>query len=183
MAGKNAGFITGANAKISMFDETVAFATDVSYDVTIDTIPVEAIGKYEVFSYEPVGYRVAGALSIIRYTKRAITSGIDGVIAAGNQPSEIGDDTDQGSAQEHLSPQALLISQTFDLDIFEQTSSTAANSENAVFRISDCRLTRRGMALNKRGVMTDRYSFVGILAGDVDGTVHEVAGSGYDDLS
>ncbi len=182
MAGKNAGFITGANAKISMFEETVAFATDVSYDVTVDTIPVEAMGRYEVFSYEPVGYRVAGALSIIRYTKRAKTSNIEAVIAEGNQPSRIGDDAAQGSGQQHLSPQELLISQTFDLDIFEQTTSASSTGDNPVFRISDCRLTRRGMALNKRGVMTDRYSFVGILAGDVDGTDHEVAGSGYDDL-
>ena len=91
MAGKKAGFITGANAKIKMFGETIAFATDVSYDVTVDNVPVEAMGRYEVFSYEPVGYRIAGSLSIIRYTGRAKTSNIDDADATGNNPAVIGD--------------------------------------------------------------------------------------------
>jgi hypothetical protein len=178
MSGKKAGFITGANAKIKMFGETVAFATDVSYDVTVDNVPVEAMGRYEVFSYEPVGYRIAGSLSIIRYTGRAKLSGIDDVQAtgAGNNPSEIGDgDSD---AKQHLNPAELLASETFDLDIFEQTES----GENQVFRIKDCRLSRRGMTLNKRGVMTDRYSFVGIMGGDLKDNEIDVAKSGYIDL-
>ena len=181
MAGKKAGFITGANAKIKMFGETIAFATDVSYDVTVDNVPVEAMGRYEVFSYEPVGYRIAGSLSIIRYTGRAATSNIDDADATGNNPAVIGS-ASVGNAKEHLNPQELLVSQTFDLDIFEQTNSTTP-ADTAVFRIKDCRLSRRGMTLNKRGVMTDRYSFVGILGGDYDGTSIDVTPSGYSDLT
>lgn len=179
MAGKKAGFITGANAKISMFGESVAYATDVSYDITVDNIPVEAMGRYEVFSYEPVGYRIAGSLSIIRYTARAKTSGIDDAQAngKGNNPSEIGGTGD--NAKMHLNPQELLASQTFDLDIYEQTEGTP----NQVFRIKDCRLSRRGMTLNKRGVITDRYSFVGIMGGDLENNAIDVAKSGYEDLS
>jgi hypothetical protein len=179
MAGKKAGFITGANAKIKMFGETVAFATDVSYDVTVDNVPVEAMGRYEVFSYEPVGYRIAGSLSIIRYTGRAATSTIDDVVGTGNHPSEIGDGAGS-NAKQHLNPAELLVSETFDLDIFEQTGGA---NDNQVFRIKDCRLSRRGMTLNKRGVMTDRFSFVGILGGDLAADAIDVAGSGYGDLS
>lgn len=180
MAGKKAGFITGANAKIKMFGETIAFATDVSYDVTVDNIPVEAMGRYEVFSYEPVGYRIAGSLSIIRYTGRASQSTIDDVQATGrgNNPSEVGDGNGS-NAKQHLNPSELLASETFDLDIYEQTDS----SENQVFRVKDCRLSRRGMTLNKRGVMTDRYSFVGIMGGDLQDNAIDVSKSGYEDLN
>ena len=179
MAGKKAGFITGANAKIKMFGETVAFATDVSYDITVDNVPVEAMGRYEVFSYEPVGYRIAGSLSIIRYTGRAKTSGIDDVqdTGIGNNPAEIGDSAG-ANAKQHLNPAELLASETFDLDIYEQTES----GDNQVFRIKDCRLSRRGMTLNKRGVATDRYSFVGIMGGDMSDDAIDVAKSGYIDL-
>ena len=177
MADKKAGFIVGANAKIKMFGETVAFAQSVSYDIQTDTIPIEVMGKYEVVSYEPVGSRVSGSLSIIRYTGRAKASNIENTADKGDGPTQIGEDGN--NANQHLNPAELLQSQTFDLDIFEMTS----DGETNMFRVQDCRLVRRGMQLNKRGAMTDAYNFVGILAGDMEDDSLQVSGSGAQDLS
>jgi hypothetical protein len=178
------GFITGANAKIKMFGNTIAYCADVAYNITVQTIPVESMGKYEVHSNEPVGYSVDGSFSIIRYTKRASSTTEGGKIAdvasgKGNSPSEIANATG-GDAMMHLNPAKLLQSQTFDLEIFEKN----ATGETSVFLVQDCRLTRRGMTLNKRGVMVDNYAYVGILATDTDvPTASQTGHSGSTDLS
>jgi hypothetical protein len=184
MANMKPGFITGANAKIKMFGNTIAYCADVAYNITVQTIPVESMGKYEVHSNEPVGYSVDGSFSIIRYTKRA-SSGTDGGKIAdvasgkGNSPSEILNATG-GDAMMHLNPAKLLQSQTFDLEIFEKN----ATGETSVFKVQDCRLTRRGMTLNKRGVMVDNYAYVGILGTDTDvPTASQTGHSGSTDLS
>jgi hypothetical protein len=76
------------------------------------------------------------------------------------------------------------------MEIFQATSALASDTTestaNAVFKIHDCRVTRRSSALNKRGVMVDSYTFVGILAGDTDDAVAvpvSTSGSKLVDLS
>jgi hypothetical protein len=182
MAKIKPGFITGANAKIKAFDKTLAYCSDVSYNVTVQTIPIESMGKYEVHSNEPVAYSVDGSFSIIRYTKNASLATEGGIIKdvasnKGNAPESV-EAAGGGNMGEHLDPAKLLQSQTFDLQIHEKR---AAN-ETAVYTVVDCRLTRRGMTLNKRGVMVDNYAFVGVLATDVDVTA-TVGNSGGTDLA
>lgn len=186
MAGMKPGFITGANAKIKMFGKTIAYCADVAYNVTVQTIPIESMGKYEVHSNEPVAYSVDGSFSIIRYTKRASSGTEGGKIAdvasgKGNAPAEI-DAGAGGKASQHLNPKELLASQTFDLEIYEKAATAAGEAQ--VTKVLDCRLTRRGMSLNKRGVMVDNYAFVGILHQDSDvATADQTANSGSTDLS
>lgn len=182
MAKMKPGFITGANAKIKMFNKTIAYCADVAYNVTVQTIPIESMGKYEVHSNEPVAYTVDGSFSIIRYTKNATKASAGGIIkdaadGKNNAPESI-EDGANGNAGQHLDPAQLLNSQTFDLEIHEKR----ADSDTAVYRVMDCRIVRRGMSLNKRGAVVDNYAFVGILATDEDiGT--KAGNSGKEDLS
>lgn len=169
MADKLPGFISGASAKIKLGSTTLAFASDVSYNVDTLTVPVECIGRYEVLSNEPIAYGCNGTFTIIRYTKQANTAGIAGATADGNSPSQIGDTGSQIS--QHMNPAKMLMSKTFDLEIYQKiTQGVGETDVVGVFKISDCRITRRGATLNKRGILVDTYAFVGILATDVDGT-------------
>ena len=77
MAGVIPSFITGANAKIKIDDLTMAFAQDVSYSITVGTIPIRSMGRLEVAAHEPVSYMVQGTLTIVRYTKNAASAQID----------------------------------------------------------------------------------------------------------
>jgi hypothetical protein len=188
MAGKQSAFITGANARVKVGGKTLAYCTDVSYNIAVQTIPIETMGTYEVRDNTPVAYTVDGAFSIIRYTKEA--ANLDNTNPAipnpntdGNRPAAV--NTEEGTMNHHLNPALILSSGTFDVEIQEalpDAGGTSAASTKNVFKISDCRLTRRGMTLNKRGVYVDQYAFVGILAGDnEDG--HDVASSAFTDLS
>ena len=165
MADKRAGFVTGANAKIKIGTQTIAYATNVGYDISVQTIPIEGIGRYEVWSNEPVSFMCSGSLAIIRYTKRASNSSINNVAANGNSLDQITGANNSHLGQ-HLSPGALLASETFDLVIYEKGKDDATTSK--VVQITDCRLTRRSGNLDKRGVLMDQFTFVGILAGDTN---------------
>lgn len=175
-------FVTGANAKIKAGGLTFAYAQDVSYRVTVDVIPVETMGRYEVVTNEPVNYSVAGELSIVRYTKVAKENGMRGAHTDGNglgNAKWVGDGSGKGSDQ--INPGNLLMSKTWDLQVFQKIQSDrttdgteGAATEGAVTEVNDppvitithCRFTNKAGGLNKRGILVERLSFVGVLASD-----------------
>lgn len=185
MAGITPSFITGANAKIKLGSLTMAFATDVSYQLSINHLSVRAMGMLEVASYEPVSYYVSGNFAVIRYTKEAgsdqislvrfvngeaeISSAgqaIAGASKGGNSVNEW-NDLSSGRIGDQLDPGSILSSLTFDLEIYTK-SKFESNEKVPVLRIRDCRITGRSGSLNKRSLMTDNFSFNGILM-DSDG--------------
>lgn len=169
MASKVPSFVTGATAKIKAGGLTFAYAQDVSYRVSVDTIPVEAMGKYEAFSNEPVNYSVAGELAIVRYTAVAKANNMAGAAAGGNGLGNV-NWTTGGKGSDQMDPGNLIISQTWDLAVFQKTAAgvdVAIGKNTAkVITITDCRFTNKSAGLNKRGILVDRMAFVGILAGD-----------------
>lgn len=187
MAGKKPSFITGANAKIKVGGKTFAYASDVSYQVVVDVIPVETMGRYEAVTNEPVNYSVFGELSVVRYTGIAKTNNMPGTNTGGNGLGKVNYTTGGNGAHE-IDPGNLLLSQTWDLAVYQKEQSsvttgggTAAVTDSVEFiTIKDCRFTRKGAALNKRGILVDRLSFVGILADDES---FDASYSGDQDLS
>jgi hypothetical protein len=187
MAQKKVSFITGANAKIKVGGKTFAYASDVSYSVNVDTIPIETMGRYEAVTNEPVNYSVNGSLSVVRYTAIAKTNNMPGTNTGGNGLGKV-DYTTGGNASDEINPGNLLFSQSWDLSVFQKTQNAqagaggaAATTEASEFiTIKDCRFTSKSSSLTKRGIMVDRLNFVGILADDdsFDGSY-----SGDDDLT
>lgn len=188
MAGKLPSFITGANAKIKAGGLTIAYAQDVNYAATVDTIPVETMGRYEVVSNEPVGYRVSGTLNVVRYTPIAQLNKMAGAAKNGNGLGNWEFQSPSGGvASDHVNPGKLLSSQTWDLAIFqkEQASTSTADTVGAIttqstVTIQDCRFTSLGGAITKRGILVESYSFVGILESDES---FDASNSGDNDLS
>lgn len=187
MAGKKPSFVTGANAKIKVGGRTFAYASDVSYQVAVDTVPIETMGRYEAVTNEPVNYSVGGELSVVRYTAVAKTNGMPGTNSTGNGLGAVNFATG-GNGAEHINPGNLLLSQTWDLSVYQKTQNatttaggTAVTTEAAEFiTIKDCRFNRKSAAINKRGILVDRLSFVGILADDES---FDSSHSGDDDLA
>lgn len=176
MASKKPTFVTGANAKIKVGGKTFAYASDVSYQVVVDTVPIETMGRYEAVTNEPVNYSVAGELSVVRYTSSASGQGISGAATTGNGLGNV-DFTTGGKASDHLNPGNMLASQTWDLSVFQKVDGS---SSTEVITIKDCRFNRKSAGINKRGILVDRLSFVGILADDES---FDVSNSGDEDLS
>ena len=176
MSGKKVSFITGANAKVKLGGITFAYASDVSYQVTIDTVPIETMGRYEAVTNEPVNYSVSGELSVVRYTSIAKTNGMAGVNTGGNGLGKVNYATPSGeNGANQINPGNLLFSQTWDLAVYQKVQSgvtataggQATTTEGDEFiNITDCRFTRKSGSINKRGILVDRMAFVGILGMD-----------------
>ena len=174
MASKIPSFVTGANAKIKVGGKTFAYASDVSYNVVVDVVPIETMGRYEAVTNEPVNYSVTGELSVVRYTGIAKTNNIPGTNTGGNGLGKVDMGTVGGIGSHHINPGNMLISQTWDLAVFQKTQNapTGAGAQavttDAVefITIKDCRFTRKSAGITKRGILVDRLSFVGILADD-----------------
>lgn len=161
MSAKKPSFVTGANAKIKVGGKTFAYCSDVAYSVVVDTIPIETMGRYEAVTNEPVNYSVVGELSVVRYTAIAKANNMPSTNANGNGLGQVAYTTG-GVASDEINPGNLLASQTWDLSVYQK----ADGSDTEFISIKDCRFTRKSASLNKRGILVDRLSFVGILASD-----------------
>jgi len=187
MAGKMPSMVTGANAKIKIGGKTFAYCSDVSYNVSIDTIPVETMGRYEPVTNEPVNYSVSGSLSVVRYTSLASQQNIPGAASTGNGLGAV-NYTTGGNAADEINPGNILLSTTWDLAVYQKTQSgptagggTAQVTDAVQFiTLTDCRFNRKSASLNKRGILVDSLSFVAILASDDSFTASH---SGDTDLS
>lgn len=183
MAGKIPSFVTGATAKIKAGGLTMAYAQDVNYRVNVDTIPVETMGRYEAVSNEPVNYSVSGDLAIVRYTAIAKVNNMSGAATGGNGMGNVNFAGGGGKGSDHLDPGNLLVSQTFDLAVFQKAQPVAGGPTvpvAQVITVTDCRFTNKVAGLNKRGILVDHFNFVGILAYDDSFTA---SNSGDVDLS
>jgi hypothetical protein len=187
MASKKPAFITGANAKIKVGGKTFAYAADVSYQVQVDTVPIETMGRYEAVTNEPVNYSVSGELSVVRYTQVAKDNNMAGANTGGNGLGKV-NFTTGGNGADHINPGNILFSQTWDLSVYQKAQSAvtaagaqATTTEAAEFiTIKDCRFNRKSAGINKRGILVERLSFVGILMHDES---FESSNSGDTDLS
>jgi hypothetical protein len=195
MAGKQTSLITGSNCKIRWNGKTLAYATDLQYDVSVQTIPVEVMGKYEVLANEPISYVVAGSFSVVRYTKVAaevvngsaeVVNGksvVNGAAANGNSVHNWSNETNSARGSAHVNPQFLLDAQTVDIEVFQKVGLDSAGTQaedQKVIKIIDARIVRRSASVNKRGVMMESYQFVAELMED---EMFTVGNSGDVDLT
>ena len=67
MSGSTPFFLTGGNARILLNNKTVAYATNVTYKVSVKHATPRVLGRFEVEVIQPLTYDVTGTLSIIRY--------------------------------------------------------------------------------------------------------------------
>lgn len=208
MAGQLPSFITGANAKIKVGNLTLAFASDVSYQVTVNHVPVRAMGMLDVAAYEPISYTVSGSFSVIRYTKDAASADLvlytlgliddDDNAETAPVPVEIAtvagkqipgastsgnsvhqwNDRTSGNVGRQLDPSTILKSLTFDLEIFSKSS--VGDGQESILKIRDCRIASKSGSLSKRGLMIDNFTFNALLANNDESV--QVSGTSYNDL-
>jgi len=186
MAGVKPGLITGSNAKIQFGGKTLAYATDIQYSVETAVIPVEVMGHFEVIANEPIAVTVNGSFTVVRYAKGAAVANttdpnsatLPGAAASGNGVGKLG-----GDQAEAFNPAKILLTKTVDIAVFQKKpndAGTEVTASSEVVKIIDCRLTRMSGSVNKRGVLTEAYAFVGRLLQDDD---HAVGVSTDTDLS
>ena len=178
MADKKPFFITGANAKLVVNNVLLALATDVEYNVEIAHATPRVLGQYECQEVQPLMYSVRGSFRVIRYVKdlaNAMESdssgstpvdiankgnGIGSWEASGNILSKtIGSPFGQGAhdarTEQSLDPGKLSRAMMFDMEVRQVTGV----GECRVFRIRNARITGANMALSKRNIALEQFTF------------------------
>lgn len=175
MANISPFFITGANCKIKVNGLTLAFATDLSYSVSVPHTRARVLGMYEVDSLEPTGYDVQGTFTVIRYISdlksRLESLGIsapDGVSDLGNGigswtsinagssvAKKLGNGND-GRADKSLVPSSLQDAVTFDIEVYQKIPQDGILG---VSRIRNARIVQAQAQITKRGLMTQVFQF------------------------
>jgi len=171
MAGIKSTFVVGARAKVKIDGKTLAFATNVNYTVDVAHIPVEVLGSYEVIAYEPVGYRVNGTMTVVRYTANGNTTRVDEATNDGNSVFKMGTAANAARAPAAFNPGNLLLSETFEVEVYDRRDGIKSNDGQKFVTIQDARFERRSGGLNAKGLLEEQYSFNGILMHDDAATV------------
>jgi hypothetical protein len=203
MGGKTSFFVTGANCKLKVNGVTMAYATDLSYSVSIAHQSIQVLGLYEADTQEPLAYNINGTFTLIRYVEGMKSKGKDGVWISAMPPcptgandrgngvgsftnndaigNTVGNFSNEGRAHQSLDPSKLSQSTAFDIELYQkvsgaQRSGTAvgdflqgrqagftrgSNSGSlGISRLRDCKITGVVTNVNKRGLMTQTFSFV-----------------------
>ena len=200
MSNKVPFFLTGANAKIILNNKTLAFATDVSYRITVKHASPRVLGRFEVEVHQPLSYDVSGSLTIIRYA-RGLTDfnknhghtspedasrhgdGVGSMTRssfAGAVGSALGlptaDGQFDGKANEAFVPSRMYQSSMFDIEIRQKLST---GEDVKVVLLRDCRIEESQFSLTKKGVATETLTFKARYADD-DSAIARKSGVGQE---
>lgn len=194
MGGKKPFFVTGANCKLKINGVTMAYATDLSYSVTIAHQSMKVLGLYEADTQEPLTYSINGSFTLIRYVdsmKKKNENCPAGAHDRGNGVGSftkndvigntVGNFSNEGNAHESLDPSKLSQSSTFDIELYQKVpgvdfSGSALGSflqgrqagfnrgsnldTLGISKLRDCKIIGVATNVNKRGVMTQTFSFI-----------------------
>lgn len=159
MAKKIPAFLTGANAKIKVNGVTIAFATNVSYRISVQHSNPRVLGRYEVEEHQPLKYDVSGQLSVIRYVD---SPGVKKLRDTNNDGNGVGNWKDGGTfdieskANNSFNPLTLHRAQGFEVIIYQKTT----RGDHAVARFKGCRLTESQFSVGTKALALQNYSFV-----------------------
>lgn len=173
-------FLTGANAKILLNNKTMAFATNVSYKISVKHASPRVLGRFEVEVHEPLAYDVSGNFTIIRYSrglkdflKNAGYASPEDTNQKGNGIGSYGnssfggaigaalglptsDGQFDGKANEAFVPSRMYQSAMFDIEVRQKLPG---GEEVKVVLLRNCRMEESTFTLNKRGVATETITF------------------------
>jgi len=174
MANKAPFFINGGNAKIRVNGVTLAYVTDFRYSIKITHGDARILGVYEKDTSEPLAYDVNGSFTVIRYVEGMVKNAKNKQQSVPSGASNLGNGVgswtsansstagrilrgqfSDGRANEALDPSKYHTGTWFDIEFYQKTDS----GQLGVARIRDCRITSADTEINKRGVMTQTFSF------------------------
>ena len=153
--------LTGARAILKMAGadgskKIVAFGTNVGYRIAIPHAPINVLGRYSAARHEPLGYDVTVNCGVLRFIEDDLV---------GNAPDNPGT-----SIQPRV--QEIMNHPDIEIEILDRKSG------KSIVTVGRARLTDRGGNVGARDLLTENWTFVGIIAQSGDsGAQHEAEGA------
>jgi hypothetical protein len=165
VAGTGTFFLTGANAKLLVNNVALAFATDLTYTITVRHAFPHVLGAYELYDMAPLTYDIVGSFAIIRYVRGAntilapantkpklgnsiTTWGNDNITQNGNPkitgttvtnalgiPLPAGGTSGDGRVYESLNPETFHRATTFDIELRQLFNDSQQYGDNSLLGV------------------------------------------------
>ena len=183
-------FLTGANAKVKINNQTMAYCSNLSYSVQVNHATPRVLGMYEPTSVEPLSYLVTGTFTVIRYIadiKGNVGGPVPhGVDEGGNGVGNMGPDglgkrlaagfdlsATDGRTYDNLNPGKLDKATGFEIQVFQKLQGKV----QSVAQIRGARITRADFNLAKGTPATQTFQFTALYA-DEDSFLADFSGRG-----
>lgn len=173
MAGQLPSFVTGALGVIRIGRTRIAFCQNLSISARMDVQPVMGVGSTSVHALEPILHSANFSMQILRYSDTTVAQNRDAVAETPDSPSIDGSEVlpgvmsnaqlgDAAKKQRDgnslidgtmMNPQLLLLSSTFDIEVYERNMKVQKDTEgkvvtgaggivegNLIFTLKDCRI-------------------------------------------
>ncbi len=176
MAGQIASFVSGSLLVIKINNNQIAYAQSLSFSENMSTQPVGGIGSYSYQAIEPLMYTARGSLQIMRYltNKTDNNAGKPGNYSKDQKTAS--PESNSLMNQGQFNPAMMLISQTFDIEVYEKAQYDANGvlsvDEIPLYVLKDCRLTNYNMAFSPGQLLSENVDYVclRVLDANADGT-------------
>lgn len=179
MAGQISSFQNGSLLVVKINNVTLAYCQSLSFNQNVNHVPVGGIGAYSASALEPVQFSAGGSMRVVRWTKElydAAQSGqTEGFTATpANIPTnKISDDFTSGNGVidiNHFNPVQLLLSATFDIDVYGRINTTAGIGADLkpIYQLKDCRLTNYSFSFQPGSLLFEDMSFVCLQVADME---------------
>ena len=175
MAGQVSSFLHGASCILRIGDVRIAYAQSLNVQARMDNTAIVGIGSAGPLALEPVMHGCTYSMQITRYTTTIVkgdsVGGVpDRTAQAHSLPEnlqgvklEAGRDGNSVIDQASFNPQLLLLSTTFDIDVYErlQSATGGQGAEGALlYRLVDCRLSNYSFSFQPGQLLIENVSGV-----------------------
>jgi len=175
MAGQISSFAKGSDLVIKIGDVNIAFCQSLSFSRNVTNIPIMSIGSYGPSALEPVDFSASGSLQITRYSTAILTpkdtkvfnrTTLPAVLPPKVQDAVLDTKFRDGNSlvsSIDFNPQLILISQTFDIAVYERqlgTDRVMNNTATLMYTLKDCRATSYSFSFAPGQLLVENFSFV-----------------------
>jgi hypothetical protein len=164
MAGQIPSFLTGANLVIRIGDIRVAFAQSLSFQRNVAHTAVMGVGAYDVLALEPTSFAASGSMQILRWTddmlekrKNDRDTLPENMASTASKPDLVGNSIVSDTA---FNPQKLLLSTTFDIEVYEKKADEAQVEGTLLFVLKDCRIQNYNFNFVPGELLVENVSFL-----------------------
>ena len=164
MAGQIPSFLTGANLVIRIGEIRVAFAQSLSFQRNVAHTAVMGVGAYDVLALEPTSFAASGSMQILRWTDDMLEKRVkdrdtlpDNMASTASKADMVGNSIVSDTA---FNPQKLLLSTTFDIEVYEKKAEGEQVEGALLFVLRDCRIQNYNFNFVPGELLVENVSFL-----------------------
>lgn len=160
---------SGSTLVIKIDGVTLAYAQSMAFSDRMATAPVGGIGSFSYDALEPLQYSASGSMVITQYSKAAFDA--IGKITSTPNPTTPGRvnsvPTNTMLRAKWFSPVTLMVSKTFDLDVYNRVDAADPQKLELVYKLEDCRMNSYSMTFTPGSIVQENIGYLCLRVIDV----------------